>query len=47
MIFDNHKEFYDEAIYSRGYKNGLKYIEKKKKKRNITIIRIKFRISYN
>ena len=26
-IFDNHKEFYNEALYSSGYENELKYLE--------------------
>ena len=26
-IFNNHKEFYNEASYNRGYKNKLKYLE--------------------
>ena len=30
MIFKNHKEAYNEAIYNSGYKNELKYLETKK-----------------
>ena len=26
-IYNNHKEFYNEAIHNRGYKNELKYLE--------------------
>ena len=32
MIFDNHKEFYHEAIHNSDYRNELKYSENKTKK---------------
>ena len=35
IIFDNQRAFYNEAIQNSGYKNVLKYLEAKKKKKTL------------